>query len=98
MEIVENLPLQTGELNTNEHSLGIGEDGHLYLIISETLIRKTQPDKYEVLLKNGQYFQQDDEEYSKLLLDKINYNGGNVIESGVKKIIYDRGFYFVKLD
>jgi hypothetical protein len=51
----------TGNPTTNEHGIGVGVDGNLYLIINERLLASKQADKLSLLKNKSSYYMEEDE-------------------------------------
>jgi hypothetical protein len=89
---------QTGNPTTNEHGIGVGVDGNLYLIINERLLASKQADKLSLLKNKSSYYMEADEIIPQSFLSSLNYSKSNIIKAGNKEISFENGYYFVKLN
>jgi len=92
------LKAKEGDPTAEEHGIGVGVDGNLYLIISKALLQRSQPDKLELLAGNSTYYLDSDEILPQELLNAIHYRGASTIKSGDKIITYENGYYFIQLN
>ena len=94
----DELSLYQGNPSGELHGIGLGVDGKLYLVISESLLQKNQSDKLALLRGQSTYFLDEDETIPQSLLDAIHYRGSGLIKAGDKTITYENGYYFVQLN
>lgn len=87
----------SGMLTGLEHGYGLGEDGKLYLIVSEKLLSQKQQDKLD-LFQGNSTIQIEEETIPQAFLEAIHFRGSGQIKAGRKILTYENGYYFIQLN
>ena len=90
--------LHRGNPSSDQHGIGMGKDGNLYMIISERLLLATQREKIAFLRGQSTYNLDSEEMIPQAVLNKVKYTGGATIRAGAKEVSYENGYYFSKLN